>query len=225
MKPVGTKVCFDYIWKPGDSRGWDRGWDRGQGCLPSTGSLFCTHTNPPRGWGAPSVPACPIQGYRPQIMKEEPTRAGAAGGPQMVSNGSCLHTSPAATQADFWQGGCFRCQHGDLIDTTQRTSHWGQAYVCLKRQACICFLLREAWHQVWGWRCVWQVRGVPWNTVPPLLRHCQIFFPWLWHLKVQKGWPSFLINQSMQPSLSHCRLIDTWWRIPVLFLKSIKNIT
>lgn len=189
MKPVGTKVCYDYIWKSGDSRGRDRGQDRGrdrgQNCLPSTGRLFCTHTNPTRGWGAPSVPACPIQGYRPQMMEGAPARAGAAGWTRTVSNGSCLRTSPAATRPDFRRGGCFRCQRGDLIDTTQRAPHWRQAYVCLKRQACVCFLLREALHEAWGWRCVWQVRRVSWNTMPSLLRHRQIFFPWLWHWKVQ----------------------------------------
>lgn len=59
MKSLGTKVCFDYVWKPGDSRGWDRGWD----CLPSPVSqrhitLFCPRTNPQEARAASSVPGC-----------------------------------------------------------------------------------------------------------------------------------------------------------------------
>lgn len=172
MKSLGTKVCFDYVWKPGDSRGWDRGWD----CLPSTVSLrhitlFCPRTNPPMVRAATLVPGClPHPGVRiaadggghsPELV--------LLGGTQFVSDGSCPRTLTAATQADFWQRSCFRWWHGDLTDTTPGALHWRQASVCLKHQACICFLLHEVCHKVWDWTCIWQVRWVSWNTMPPPL--------------------------------------------------------
>lgn len=55
MKSFDTKVCFDDIWNPGDSRGWD--------CLPSAVSLrhitlLGPCTNLSMVWAATTVPGC-----------------------------------------------------------------------------------------------------------------------------------------------------------------------
>lgn len=43
---LDTKVCFDYVWKLGDSKGWDGGWDCSELSQPETGDCCATLAHP-----------------------------------------------------------------------------------------------------------------------------------------------------------------------------------
>lgn len=88
---LGTKVCFDYVWKLGDSKGWDGGWDCSELSQPETGHCCATL--------APGC--CPTLRSTRSWLWETFDWAGAAAGMQLLSSGSCPHTTTAATQADF----------------------------------------------------------------------------------------------------------------------------
>lgn len=170
---LGTKVCFEYVWKPGDSKGWDKGWDCSELSQPEIGHCFAIL--------APGC--CPTLRSTCSSGWETLVWAGAAAGMQLLSTGSCPHTSTAATQADRWQCSCFCWWYAFWLDW-HSSPHWRQAYVCVKHKVCLCFV---AWSLAQNVRLNMHLA----NAVSILefyataVTHCQIICHCLWCLKVE----------------------------------------
>lgn len=78
----GNKVCFDYVWKPGDSKGLDRAWDCSQLSQPEIDDCFATL--------APGC--CPILRSTYSWWQETLVWASTVAGMQFLSDGLCPHT-------------------------------------------------------------------------------------------------------------------------------------
>ena len=218
MKPLGTRVCFDFVWKPGDSRGRD--------CLPSPASLrhvtlFCPRTHAPT-----ERAARPPQGCASQPMAGDACLSWRCWGGHAACRQRLAPTHLAGCHPGRLLATWLLLRMTWWLDWHNSKSPASETGLCASEtpSELLLFVARSLPQSArLNMYLASQVSIGKYSATT--VAHRQIFFHCLWDLKAQKSWTSFLINQSTQPSSSHCGLVDTRWGISVLFLKTTKNAT
>lgn len=154
---LGTKVWLDYVWKPGDSKGWDRSWD-------------CSERSQPDRWL--------FRHPGPWLLPHSEVHMQLTAGDTCLSQCCCRDAVPQQWLMSTYLNSCHRQisdnaavfandMVGDLTDTASRTGD--RPTTSVWNTKCVYALLCEVWHKMWDWTCIWQVQWVSRNTMPLLL--------------------------------------------------------